>query len=107
MGLRNLYVQMRRGFCPPTYTMVHYWRPKDLISTFNECIGPTALSVDGYLTIDPQISDLDMLPLHYKIVVLASEGLRWISGVVPGLMYLADSFYLVSSRRRERASRSG
>jgi SAM-dependent methyltransferase/uncharacterized protein YbaR (Trm112 family) len=101
-GLWNLFVRMKRGFRTPTYTSVHYWSPTHLVTTFNECIGPTKLAVDGFFTIDPQISDLDMLPLRYKFVVLISEGLRRISDFIPGLKYLADSLYVVSSRKDVR-----
>ena len=55
-GLRNLYVQARRGFREATYTEVRYWWPKDLVS-FGECIGPTRLEIDGFFTINPQVSE--------------------------------------------------
>jgi SAM-dependent methyltransferase len=95
-GLRNLYLQARRGFQPPRYTDVRYWRPKDLKSTFSRCIGPTRLSIDGFFTINPQRSDLDLLPLRYKAVVLVSEALRHIGAIVPALKYIADSIYVTS-----------
>jgi SAM-dependent methyltransferase/uncharacterized protein YbaR (Trm112 family) len=101
-GLRNLYSQMRRGFRQATYTDVRYWTPKDLLSTFNECIGPSTIEVDGFFTINPQISDIDLLPLRYKLVVLASEALRRMSGFIRGLRQFADSLYVVSRPNRAR-----
>lgn len=98
VGLRNLCSQARRGFREPTYTEVRYWRPKDLVSLYGECVGPTRLEIDGFFTINPQPSDLDMLPLRYKVVVLASEALRHAGRVVPGLTSVADSLYVISTK---------
>jgi ubiquinone/menaquinone biosynthesis C-methylase UbiE/uncharacterized protein YbaR (Trm112 family) len=97
-GLRNLYVQALRGFRKPTYTDVRYWRPKELASLYGECIGPTRLEIDGFFTINPQVSDLDMLPLPYKVVVLVSEALRHAGRIVPGLTSVADSLYVISTK---------
>jgi SAM-dependent methyltransferase/uncharacterized protein YbaR (Trm112 family) len=96
-GLKNLSVQAARRFRRATYTEVRYWTPKDLIDTFTRCIGPSKISVDGFFCINPQISDLDLLPLRYKAVVLASEGLRALSTVLPFLRNVADSLYVTSS----------
>jgi ubiquinone/menaquinone biosynthesis C-methylase UbiE len=102
-GILNLYNQMKRGFRVPVDTMVRYWRPKDLVSTFRECIGPTKLMVDGYFTINPQISDLDILPFRYKPIVLISEVLQKASRNLPPLKFLADSVYLVSLREEDKS----
>jgi hypothetical protein len=99
LGLRNLYVQARRGFQAPTYTEVHYWRPKDLVLLHGECIGPTRLEIDGFFTINPQIADLDMLPLRYKFVVVLSEALRHVGTFMRGLTNIADSLYVISTKR--------
>lgn len=95
-GLRNRYVQARRAFHKPIQNQVRYWLPKDLLCLHTECIGPTELEIDGFFTINPQISDLDMLPLRYKVIVLASEALRYIGRVVPALTGFADSLYVIS-----------
>lgn len=100
-GPRNLGIQIGRRFRKPTHTEVRYWSPKDLIDTFTRCIGPTKLTVDGFFCINPQISDLDLLPLHFKAVVLASEGLRHLSTVLPFLLHTADSLYVTSSRQEK------
>jgi SAM-dependent methyltransferase len=102
-GLRNLYVQAKRGFRTPSENDVRYHTPRRLKEIFRECIGPTKLLVDGFFTINPQVSDLDILPTHYKFVVMLSEGLRIATALIPGLTYLADSLYVHSSREAPRS----
>lgn|SRR5215813_1150108 len=101
-GLWNLYVQAKRGFGTPSQQDVRYYSPQRVKAIFDECIGPSKISADGFFTINPQLSDLDILPMRYKLVVLLSEGLRHASALIPGLKYLADSLYFTSSRETPR-----
>lgn len=97
-GVRCLYHQLRRGFREARDFEVRYWRPSELISALTDRIGPSELSVDGYFSLNVQPTDLHMLLLRYRAVVHASEALRRISNVVPGLANLADSLYIESQR---------
>ena len=99
-GIRCLYHQVRRGFREGQDFDVRYWRPGELLRTFTERIGPSSLSVDGYFSLNPQVSDLHLMPLRFRALVLASEGLRRISRVLPMLAKVADSLY-VSSEKAE------
>jgi hypothetical protein len=54
-------------------------------------IGPISISADGFLTINPQTSDLDLLPPRSRAVVRVSEGLRRASERLPLLVHVADS----------------
>lgn len=99
-GMRCLYHQLRRGFREARDFEVRYWRPKELLTTFTEKIGPARLSVDGYFSLNVQPSDLHLLPMRYRALVRASEALRRLSGSIPPLMKVADSLY-VSARRNE------
>ncbi len=42
-------------------------------------VGPTELAVDGFLTLNPQPADLELLPRRYRALVQASEALRRVS----------------------------
>jgi SAM-dependent methyltransferase/uncharacterized protein YbaR (Trm112 family) len=97
-GMRCLYHQIRRGFHEGEHFNVRYWRPGELLSAFTERVGPSELSVDGYFSLNVQPSDLQLLPIRYRALVRASEGLRRISAKVPILIKVADSLY-VSSRK--------
>jgi SAM-dependent methyltransferase/uncharacterized protein YbaR (Trm112 family) len=98
-GMRCLYHEVRRGFREARDFEVRYWKPRELLRTFTERIGPSNLSVDGYFSLNPQASDLRFLPLHFRTLVLASEGLSRISKIVPMLANVADSLYVSSEKR--------
>ena len=95
-GIRSLYHQVRRGFKVRNIFDVRYWTPRELASTFGALIGPTTISVDGFLGLGIQPSDLDILPLPYRAIVHTSETLRALTHLVPPLTNLADSLYLHS-----------
>lgn len=98
-GLRNLYHQCRRGFRKPGEFEVRYWRPMELRTTFTRLIGPASLFVDGYLSLNPQMRDLELLPFGFRFVVSCSAFLRDASEKLPWLMYAADSLYIDAVRR--------
>ena len=69
---------------------VRYWTLAELRGTFSP-IGPVAISADGFLTINPQTADLDLLPPRSRLVVRTSDALRRVSTYVPPLVHVADS----------------
>jgi hypothetical protein len=73
---------------------VRYWTPRELVSTFRATFGSARILVDGFFSLNPQISDVNLFPWKYRIVVYASEALRKISGIVSPLTYVADSLYV-------------
>lgn len=95
-GLLSMLQQARRGFRDPRGFEVRYWKPSDIEAAFRSLVGPTALSVDGYLTLNPQPSDLDLLPTHCRLLVSLSEALRAFSCRIPALLQVADSLFAVS-----------
>ena len=96
-GVRSLVQLGRRGFGPGKEFEVRYWRPADLRRTFGR-IGPTTLSTDGFFTLNPQPSDLDLLPRRYRALVQTSEALRRLTQTVPALTNVADSLVVRSGR---------
>lgn len=99
LGIRCLYHQARRGFREARDFEVRYWTPRELVSTFRAALGPARISVDGYFSLNAQISDVRFLPRRYRALVRASELLRKISKVFPPLAYLADSLYVTAARK--------
>lgn len=95
-GIRSFYHQLKRKFKEPSNFEVRYWGPFELISAFNKFIGKTSLEVDGYLGLGIQKSDLELMPLYYKMIIIASEILRKISKIFSPIIYLADSLYVKS-----------
>lgn len=95
-GLLSILQQARRGFRAPRGFEVRYWKPSEIEAAFRSLVGPTALSVDGYFTLNPQPADLDLLPRHYRQIVRLSEAMRALSGHLPALLRFADSLFAVS-----------
>jgi SAM-dependent methyltransferase/uncharacterized protein YbaR (Trm112 family) len=96
-GVRCLYHQVRRNFREPRDFEVRYWTPTELNSFFNAAIGPSRVMVDGYFSLNAQISDVRFMPPRYRALLRASEFLRSLSRVVPALTWMADSLYVESS----------
>ncbi len=94
LGPRSLYNQMRHWFVKTEGFEVRYWLPGELLSAFRQELGPSELEVDGYFSLNPQISDIRFFPWRYRAVVQASETLRKASRIVLPLRYAADSLYL-------------
>jgi SAM-dependent methyltransferase len=99
-GARNLWNQLReRRFREPrTLFDVRYWGPRELRDELERQIGPTSLAADGFFTLNPQMTDLELFPRRYRAVVRTSEALRRASERVPPLRYAADSLYALSRR---------
>lgn len=98
-GVRCLYHQIRRGFRDANDFEVRYWTINELLATFGELIGPAQVSVDGYFSLNAQISDVRFLPRRYRALVYTSEGLRRLSESLHALVYVADSLYVTASRQ--------
>jgi SAM-dependent methyltransferase/uncharacterized protein YbaR (Trm112 family) len=95
-GALSLLQQARRGFRAPRGFEVRYWKPSEIASVFRQLAGPTALSADGYFTLNPQPSDLDLLPFHARTIVRLSETMRALSRRIPALLNVADSIFATS-----------
>lgn len=95
-GLRSMYHQLRRRMREPRSFEVRYWTVGELQRTFDECIGPSAVTVDGFFSLNAQPADLHLLSRHARAVVHASEVLRRMSLSVPALRHVADSLYIES-----------
>lgn len=95
-GIRSAYHQARRGWREPEKFEVRYWTVPELRTVFDALVGPSTVTVDGFFSLNPQAADLPLLRPWARAVVRASEALRRLSDVVPGLTYMADSLYVQS-----------
>jgi SAM-dependent methyltransferase len=89
-GLLNAVRRAGRGFAEGSGFDVRYWTPAELRETF-AAIGTVELLADGFLTLNPQPTDLDLLRARHRPVVRVSEVLRRASRSAPFLVGLADS----------------
>jgi len=97
-GLLSLIQQALRGFRDARGFEVRYWKPADLADAFRSLVGPTELSADGYLTLNPQPSDLDLLPIHLRPIIRISEAIRTLSNRMPALIEIADSIFASATK---------
>jgi len=97
-GIRCLYHQFRRGFRETRDFEVRYWTIPELRRTFGNALGPASVEVDGFFSLNAQVSDLRFFPWQYKLLVLLSHSLQRLSRQAPALAYLADSLYVFASK---------
>jgi len=97
-GVRCLYHQTRRGFREPRGFEVRYWTIPELRRAFEAALGPASVEVDGFFSLNPQVSDLRLFLWRYKLLVLLSHNLQRLSRQAPALAYLADSLYVSASK---------
>ncbi len=101
-GVRSFYQQWRRGFTEGEGFEVRYWTPSELQKTFEEKFGETEMTTDCYFGLGIQKSDVDMLPLPYKMVVHSSDILRKASRKIAPMIKVADSVYLESVNEKNK-----
>jgi len=105
LGMRCLYHQMRRGFREGREFEVRYWTIPELKREFGKHLSSTQILVDGFFSLNPQISDVRLMPWRYGALIYASEGLRRMSAAIPALKYAADSVYVRAVKKKSGADR--
>jgi len=99
-GIISFYNHLKRKFRKRAEFEVNYYNPIHLVSLFNKFIGETSLEADSYFRLGIQASDIGLMPGYYKMIITASEILRKMSKSILFLIYLADSVYVKSIKRR-------
>lgn len=103
-GLRQWYASLRQRIEGGGDFAVRWWTPRELLRVFGTHIGPSRLSVDGYFSLNPQRSDLDLLLFRHRLVVYGSDWLKKLASSVYPLALVADSVYVESKKVRGVAS---
>lgn len=93
LGPRCLFQWARRGFREGSGFEVRYWTPGQLRAAFG-AIGKVRLEADCFFGIGIQPSDVDLMPMKWRLLTRVSEALRRLADMVPGLSSLADSVYV-------------
>ncbi|MCM8799937.1 MAG: hypothetical protein NC900_04350, partial [Candidatus Omnitrophica bacterium] len=73
-----------------------YYTPLKLTDIFKKTVGPTSISVDGFFSLNPDDTYIQILPFYYRFLLFCSTKLRYLSKKIKFLIYLADSLYLKS-----------
>jgi len=73
-----------------------YYSPSEMRG-LGSTVGPTTLEPDAYFTLNGQRSDLPLLPISARVVVVASEALKLTARVLP-IGQFADSVWVLARR---------
>jgi SAM-dependent methyltransferase len=75
-GIHNLYHRARGSGSADDPLRVRYWSRSELLSVFNELVGPSFLSIDGVIGRSVKASELESLLPRHRIAVRLFEWLR-------------------------------
>lgn len=95
-GFRNMFIHIKRGFRRKYMFDTQYYSYHKMKRIFEDLIGPTILVPHAYLSTGALMSDLNLLPLKYRLLVRTSEMLVKMSTKMKWMKYFADSFYVKS-----------
>jgi len=98
-GVRQLYNQARDILAREQGVFrVRRWTPRQMLSSFEELVGPARLTADGFFSLNAQATDLDLMRPLPKLVVRSSEVLKRLSRRFPPLAMAADSVFIQATR---------
>jgi SAM-dependent methyltransferase len=98
-GVRQLYNQARDlARKEQGLFRVRRWTPREMLSAFNELVGPARLTADGFFSLNAQATDLDLMAPFPKMVVRSSEALKGLAARFRPLSLLADSVFIEATR---------
>ena len=97
-GIRQTYQRwrLRKREVKKSDFYIRWWTVGELKRTFENLIGPTKLTVDGFFTLNSQSAEAHLLPWSYRQIVRLSDVLRDTSKALPILTHVADSVYVNS-----------
>jgi SAM-dependent methyltransferase len=77
---------------------VRYYRWREILRLFSGVFVDIAISTDCILGIGVKFDDVDLLPLRYKPVAIASEGFRRLAQALPPLVRMSDSIFVCARK---------
>jgi len=106
MGIRNLYHQICRHGGNKNYPHNEiYWKVSEMKKVFEDIVGPTQISADGYLTLNFDPSCEPYLPAWDRWVLKFSSMLLRLSIKVRWMTNFADGVFVRSDCRKSAKSR--
>jgi ubiquinone/menaquinone biosynthesis C-methylase UbiE/uncharacterized protein YbaR (Trm112 family) len=98
-GLRSTYSRTRPDYLSSGSFRVRYWSLGALHSAFEKYIGHTCLVAEAFGGLGLLAEDRNYVSAHAKVLIAVSTFLKQAARWVPALIYLADSVYVVSTKR--------
>jgi SAM-dependent methyltransferase len=100
-GPFNLVQELRRGFREARADSfeMRYWSPRQIRELLRDSrFGEIKLRADGFFSQNPQISDLHLLSILGKLVVLTSSAMCKVANAISLLRLTADSLWVISRK---------
>lgn len=98
-GVRSLQHQANRGFREAKDFEVTYWTPKEIKQSFTNIYGNAEIETDCFLGLGWQRSDWRFMSRKKKLILACAEMLKSCSKIMPPFRYLADSIYVISTKK--------
>jgi 2-polyprenyl-3-methyl-5-hydroxy-6-metoxy-1,4-benzoquinol methylase len=106
-GIFNLLRQVKRGFrqARPDSFEMRYWSRANVRQAIEEAaLNGLNIRADGFFSQNPQLSDLDLLTIGGKLIVLTSHVGRRATAIAPFLTMIADSWFIEAHRATHGAN---
>lgn len=98
-GIRSTYHRTRRGYSEAGVFRVRYWSLDSMCRVFEKNVGPTKLLAEAFGGLGLLGEDRNYVSTRAKMLIVISGLVRKLSSVATPLIRLADSVYVVSSKR--------
>ena len=98
-GIRSTYHRTRRDYGDSGVFRVRYWSLAAMRSVFEKNIGPTKLMAEAFGGLGLLGEDWSYVTAKAKLLIAISLFMRKLSSFAPPLLFLADSVYVVSTKR--------
>ena len=98
-GLRSTYSRLRRDYRESGSFRVRYWSLTSLGTLFEGKIGPSILRPEAFGGLGLLEEDRNYVAFKAKILIYVSVLLKKLSVFLRPLIYLADSVYVISTKR--------
>ncbi|MEI9805050.1 MAG: hypothetical protein WDN48_12025 [Pseudolabrys sp.] len=98
-GLRSTYIRTRRGYIDSGVFRVRYWPLDALRNVFGKNVGPSRLIPEAFGGLGLLPEDRKFASRKARLLIGLSQVFKALSRVMPGLIRLADSVYVVSAKR--------
>jgi SAM-dependent methyltransferase len=98
-GLRSTFSRTRPDYLDGGPFRVRYWSLPSLRDTFEANIGPATLTAEGFGGLGLLPEDRAYVSTKAKLLIAISTILKRLAAFVPPLIRIADSVYVVATKR--------
>lgn len=98
-GIRSIYIRTRRSYMEGGIFRVRYWSLAEMRRTFTKNIGPSTLIPEAFGGLGLLVKDWRLVSTKAKMLIIISLLMKKISRIIKPLICLADSVYVVSTKR--------